>query len=63
MALSFSAVTNPVAALALEQLDRLRSCQAHASVILSPVDVGIYKKLGINLTQEPVYQTSRLYHK
>ena len=63
LALSFSAVTNPVAALALEKLDELRDCQAHSSVILSPVDVGIFKKLGVNLTSEPVYQTRRLYHK
>ena len=63
LALSFSAVTNPVAALALEKLDELRGCQAHSSVILSSVDVNTFKKLGVDLTQEPVYQTSRLYHK
>ena len=63
LALSFSAVTNPVAALALEHLDGLRGCQAHSSVILSSVDVSTFKKLGVELTQEPVYQTSRLYHK
>ena len=63
LALSISAVTNPVAALALEKLDELQNCQVHSSVILSSVDVNTFKKLGVNLTQEPVYQTSRLYHK
>ncbi|MCF0121230.1 MAG: DUF1846 family protein, partial [Oscillospiraceae bacterium] len=31
--------------------------------ILSQVDENVMKKLGVNLTCEPVYQTNRLYHK
>ncbi|MBQ2807288.1 MAG: DUF1846 family protein, partial [Clostridia bacterium] len=31
-----------------------RSCDAHFSVILSPVDERTYKRLGINVTCEPV---------
>ncbi|MBQ9735327.1 MAG: DUF1846 domain-containing protein [Clostridia bacterium] len=62
VALSISAVTNPTAKLALEQLDRLRGCEAHSSVILSPVDENILKKLGVNLTCEPRYQTKKLFH-
>ncbi len=62
VALSVSAVTNPVAKLAMEQLDRLHGCEAHSSVILAPVDENILKKLGINLTCEPKYQTKKLYH-
>ena len=63
LALSICAVTNPVVALALEQLDKLRGCQVHSSVILSSVDAAVCKKLGADLTCEPVYQTQRLYHK
>ena len=54
---------NPVAALAMEQLPMLKGCQAHVSVMLSNVDKNVYKKLGMNLTTEPVYATKKLYHK
>ncbi len=63
IALSISAATNPTAALALQQLPKLRGCEVHTSVILSQVDEVIFKKLGINLTSEPQYQTKKLYHK
>ena len=39
---------------ALEQLPKLRGCQMHATVILSEVDRKIFKKLGVQLTCEPV---------
>jgi uncharacterized protein (UPF0371 family) len=63
VALSICAVTDPTAELAMQQLQNLRGCEAHASVILSPVDENVFKKLGIHLTCEPVYQTKKLYHK
>ncbi len=63
LALSICAVTNPVVAQALEQLDKLRGCQIHSSVILSSVDEEVIMRLGANLTCEPIYQSSRLYHK
>jgi uncharacterized protein (UPF0371 family) len=63
MALAISATTNPVAALAMEQLHKLRGCQAHISVIVSGVDKNIYRKLGIELTCEPVYERKKLYNK
>ena len=40
--------------LALEQLPKLRGSQMHATVILSEVDPKIFKKLGVQLTCEPV---------
>ena len=40
--------------LALEQLPKLRGSQMHATVILSEVDQKIFKKLGVQLTCEPV---------
>ena len=62
IALSICAVTDPVAAKALEQLPRLKGTEAHSSVILSRVDENVFKKLGVNLTCEPQYQTKKLYH-
>ena len=63
VALSISAATNPTAELALRQLPKLRGCEAHSSVILSHVDEGTFRKLGVNLTCEPQYQSKKLYHK
>ena len=63
IALSICAVTSPTAQLALNQLPKLRGCEMHSTVILSQVDVNVMKKLGINLTCEPKYQTKKLYHK
>ena len=54
---------DPKAARALEALAHLQGCQAHCSVILSPADEGTYRKLGIQLTCEPKYQTNKLYHR
>ena len=56
IALSISAATNPTAKLAMEQLSKLRGCEVHSSVILSPVDEKVFKRLGVNLTCEPRYQ-------
>ena len=62
MALAICAATNPVAKHALKQLDKLKGCEAHCSVIVSSSDVKTFKNLGINLTCEPKYETDRLYH-
>ena len=56
IALSISAATNPTAELAMEQLSKLRGCEVHSSVILSPVDEKTFKRLGVNLTCEPRYK-------
>ncbi len=63
IALSICAATNPTADLAMQQLAKLRGCEAHSSVILSGVDAATFKKLGVNLTCEPRYQTKKLFHK
>ncbi len=63
IALTISAATDPLAELAMQQLDKLKGCEAHSSVILSQVDEVTFRKLGINLTCEPRYQTKKLYHK
>ncbi len=63
IALSMSAVTNPTAELAMEALSGLRGSQAHSTVILSAVDENVFKKLGVDVTYEPAYQSRTLYHK
>ena len=62
IALSICAVTAPIAAKALDQLEKLQCTEAHSTVILSRVDENIFKKLGVNVTCEPQYQTKKLYH-
>ena len=47
----------------IEQLRRLRGCEAHSSVILSSVDERILRRLGINLTCEPKHESQNLYHR
>ena len=61
IALSMCAATNKHAQIALEQLEKLRGCQVHTSVMLSEVDIKTFKRLGIELTSEPVYEHNRLY--
>ena len=46
----------------MEQLSKLKDCEAHCTVILSEVDVKTFRKLGIRLTNEPKYQEKKLYH-
>lgn len=62
IALSASAATDPGAQVALEQLPKLKNCEVHTSVLLSDVDTKIFKKLGVNLTCEPIYEKKKIYH-
>ena len=59
IALSVSAASNPEARLALEQLRRLKGCQAHTSVMLSSVDILEFRRLGIELTCEPKFENQK----
>ena len=63
IALSISAVTNPLAERVLKKLDELQGCDAHFSVIISEEDEKLYKRLGIHVSCEPRYEIKRLYHK
>ena len=62
IALAITAASCDKAKRAMDALSQLRNAELHSTVILSPVDVSTLKKLGINLTCEPVYQTKKLYH-
>ena len=63
IALCVSALTNPIAALAQEQLPKLRGCDAHFTVVLSDVDAKLYRRLGMHVSNEPKYERQRLYFK
>ena len=56
IALSISSTRNADAAKALEQLEKLRGCDAHYTVILSRMDEKTHKALGIHATSEPKYE-------
>ncbi|MBE5874550.1 MAG: DUF1846 domain-containing protein [Lachnospiraceae bacterium] len=62
IALSICAATDENARLAMQQLQNLRGSEVHSSVILSQIDMNVFRKLGVNLTCEPNYQSQRLYH-
>ncbi len=61
IALSICAASDANAQKALDQLSKLRGCQAHTSVILSQVDIRSFQKLGVDLTSEPVYEHKKIY--
>jgi len=63
IALSICSRRDTNAYAAIECLNLLRGCEAHSTVILSQVDMNVFKKLGVNLTCEPVYQTKKLFHR
>lgn len=61
IALSLAGLSNDNAKNALEQLPKLKGCQVHTSVMLSEVDAKIFKRLGVDLTSEPVKNGVKLY--
>ena len=62
IALSVCAIQDSNAAAALEQLPKLRGSDMHSSVILSTVDLNSLRKLGLNVTCEPKYETNKFYN-
>ena len=63
VALAISAASDHNAMLAMQALDKLKKCEAHSTVILSSVDDGVLKRLGMRMTCEPIYEKNSLYHK
>ncbi len=59
IALSICAATDKNAELAMNQLDKLKGCEVHSSVILSSSDTKTFKSLGMNLTCEPIYNEKK----
>ncbi len=62
IAIMCSAQMNPMADKAIKALPKLKNAQVHSSVILSRVDMDTFRKLGMQLTCEPKYQTKKLFH-
>lgn len=56
MALSICAVNDPKAKKAVAQLDKLKNCEVHSTVMLAHVDERTFKSLGMHLTCEPQRQ-------
>ena len=63
LALTISALTDPLAQQAKEQLKNLQGSEAHFTVILSDQDEKLLRRLGIRVSYEPRYETRKLYHK
>ncbi len=62
IALSICAVTNPTAQLAYEKLSQLKGVQAHCTAMLNKNDEQILRKLGLDVTSDPVYPSENLYY-
>jgi len=59
--LSICAVTNPVVQKALNNLEKLKGCDVHATYIVNNGDLKTLKSLKVNLTCEPVYFNDFIY--
>jgi len=62
IALSIAAAHDFNAKRAIDALPLLKGCEVHSTVILTEVDAGIFRKLGMHLTCDPEYQTKKLFH-
>ncbi len=62
IALSISAAFNPIAQVALDALESIRDCQAHANVILHANNEATLRNLGIDLTSDPEFSTTSLFY-
>ena len=62
IALAITAQNNENTNLAMSKLEELRGLEAHSTVILPPQDANVFRKLGVNVTFDPIYQAKKLYH-
>ena len=63
IALAIGSQTSYSCQRAMMGLSNLKYAEVHSTVILSEVDTNTFKKLGMNVTMNPIYQTKKLYHK
>jgi len=59
--LGISALSNPAAKMALENLKHLRGCEVHLTHIPTPGDEAGLRKLKVNLTCDPEYSSKSLF--
>ena len=62
IALSSSAEKDANAKKAIEQLPKLRGCEVHTTVLLAHNDEKFYRKLGVNLTSNPIFKDKNQAH-
>ncbi|MBU5454278.1 DUF1846 domain-containing protein [Caproiciproducens sp. MSJ-32] len=62
IALSICAATNPTTQVALEKLTSLKDCQAHSTTLISSNDEQTFRRLGIDVTCEPEFESEKLYY-
>ena len=62
IALSSSAEKDKNAQKAIEQLPKLRGCEVHTTVLLAHNDEKFYRKLGVNLTSNPIFKDKNQAH-
>jgi uncharacterized protein (UPF0371 family) len=61
IALSIGAALTPMVQSCLDKLHLLRGCQMHLSHVPTPGDEAGLRKLGVNLTSDPVFASKRLF--
>ena len=61
IALSVSVPANPAAELAMRKLANLSGCEMHLTLLPSPGDEAGLRRLGINLTCDPLFASSNLF--
>ncbi len=61
--LSIQSLTDEYSKKALDALNKLTNIEGHSSVILPYVDLHLFNKLHINITEEPKTEAKRLYVK
>jgi len=59
--LAISATSNHAVQLAMEGLKKFRGCEMHLTHIPSPGDEAGLRRLGVNLTTDPVFSSNNLY--
>lgn len=63
IALAITAMNSPEADKAMKELENLRNSEVHATVSLPEEDKNVFRKLGINVTFDPIYQKDKLFRK
>ena len=63
IALAIIAKNNPCTASAIAQLPMLKGSEAHSTVVLPAEDADVFRRLGVNVTFDPVYHQKKLYRK
>ena len=62
IALSITASTSQDARNAMAKLSTLNGCQFHSSVMLASNDIRTLKRLGVQMTCEPIYESKRILY-